>query len=100
MTHLVLRLLVVLAMLTTPVMASWRPASSTGDTGPALGLVLDESGAERCLRPPEAYAPCQACLAVLGDAASSAQVALPGSRLPPTVDASVGVPILPEPIPP
>jgi len=100
MTRLVLRLLVVLAMLTTPVMASWQPASSTGDTGPALGLVRDESGAERCLLPPAACAPCQACLAVLGDAASGAEVAHRGARPPPTADVLVGIPSLPEPIPP
>lgn len=100
MIRFLLRVLVVLAVLTSPVVASWPPTPVTGAAGPALDLVLDGGSAERCLLPPAACSPCQACLAVLGDTASGAEAAYRGSRPPPFADALVGLPSLPEPIPP
>lgn len=97
MIRFVLRCLVALMMLTSPVMASWKVAPSMTHAGQALGMIPDEDTAEGCLQPPSA---CLFCLAVLQDAACGVAVSPQVEISVPSADVLAGILRTPEPIPP
>lgn len=98
--RVMLRLLVVLTMLTSPAMATWMAMPSMAATHQALDFGGDEGSPERCLLPSSVCSSCQTCLVVVHYPADGIEVAHRDAWPPAPTNVLASIQGSPEPIPP
>ena len=96
----VLRLLVILAVLAFPAMASQKAGPLAVDVPQASSFVLMDVSSESCVLPSSSCALCLTCLMVLPGIGGVIEMAHRFERYAPSTEALVDLLSTPEPIPP